>query len=106
MANKIRLTQSAVAAAGCPPGRKDVLIFDRDLSGFALRVTATGGKSFLAQFRSPAGQVRRLPLGRFGTITPEQARRSAVRELGRVAAGDDPVAIRRAEQVARAAEAS
>ena len=93
----MKLTHKTVEAARCPSGRKDVLLFDSGTRGFGLRVTAGGGKSFLAQYSTPTGK-RRLPLGSFGAITVEQARRAAKAILGDVARGLDPAAERAKEK--------
>src|SRR5215217_7331003 len=66
-------TEKRVAALGCPAGRKDRLVFDDAVPGLAVRVAAGGGKTFLAQY-TQAGRKRRVPLGRWGAVTLEQAR--------------------------------
>ena len=38
----VKLTDRTVAALACPAAKKDVLLFDADLRGFGLRVTASG----------------------------------------------------------------
>lgn len=90
-----KLTQRLVEAEQCPPDRKDILVFDAEVTGFGLRVSASGGKTFLAQFRTVAG-LRRMPIGRFGVLTVEEARRRARAILGEAANGRDPFAERRA----------
>ena len=60
-AARVRLTKRTVDAATCPPGRKDTLVFDADLKGFGLRVTAQGAKVFLFQYRAGATVRRALP---------------------------------------------
>ena len=52
-----KLTQRTVEAAKCPPGRKDRLLFDSELLGFGLRVTAAGSRTFLAQYLDPRRQA-------------------------------------------------
>jgi hypothetical protein len=91
----IKLTHRVVEAAKCPPGRKDVLLFDAVTPGFGLRVTAAGSRVFLAQYTTPVGK-RRVPLGPFGKLTVEQARRAALVMLGEAASGADPFADRKA----------
>ena len=93
----MKLTHKTVAAARCPSGRRDVLFFDSETRGFGLRVTAGGGKSFVAQYSTPTGK-RRMPLGSFGAVTVEQARRAAKAVLGDVARGFDPAAERAKEK--------
>ena len=97
MATGIKLTQSAIEDAVCPPGKKDILLFDRETKGFGLRVSKTGTKTFLAQYQS-AGGKRRVVLGTFGVLTPDQARRAAKGILGQAALGADPVADKREKQ--------
>jgi integrase len=91
----VRFTDKTVAAFACPPGRKDVLAFDDTLRGFAVRITAAGGRGFLFQY-TLGGTRRRLPLGEFGTVTTAAARKQAELFRGQVAAGRDPWAERQA----------
>ena len=86
----MKLTKTEIDALTCPPGRKDALFFDEALPGFAVRVTSGGMKVFLFQYRRD-GKVRRLRLGRYGTVTPTEARRQAEIARGEIAAGRDPV---------------
>ena len=96
----MKLTDRTVAAACCPDGRKDVLIFDDALKGFGLRVTSGGKRVFLLQYRVGA-TVRRTPLGLWGTeLTTAQARKKAEALRGQVRDKRDPVAERRAAQAA------
>ena len=77
-------------------GARDVYLWDADLAGFGLKVTPTGSKVYLAQYRigGRKGRTRRVTIGRHGTLTPDQARREARRLLGEVAAGRDPAEAR------------
>lgn len=94
------LTDRAVAAATCPAGRKDMLLFDDRLRGFGLRVTAAGTRSFIFQYRVGA-KVRRTVLGTFGTeLTTAAARAKAEALRGKVRDKADPVAERKAAQAA------
>src|SRR4051794_28154588 len=97
---KDALTQRFVEEVVCPTGKKDVLIFDGDVRGFGLRVTASGGKIFLAQYSGAAGK-RRIRIAPFGTLTVKEARTRAKAILGAAAEGRDPVA----EQQQAAAQA-
>ena len=77
---------------------KDTVFWDRELTGFGVRVLPSATKSFILNYRpGPGGRKapnRRIVLGRCGIITPDQARRMAHEMLGRVAAGQDPAAER------------
>jgi integrase len=95
----LKLGKRELDALVCPPGRRDVLVFDDELTGFAVRVTAAGTRTFLFQYRQ-GKTVRRLRIGEYGDITPAQARRLAEEARGAVAGGGDPAADRRARMVA------
>jgi hypothetical protein len=97
----MKLGKREIDALTCPPGQRDTLAFDDDLTGFALRVTRDGTKTFLFQYRRGVA-VRRVRIGRYGDVTPTQARRIAENLRGRVAAGEDPAAERLAELAAEA----
>jgi integrase len=102
----LELSDGTVRAAECPPGRKDKLIFDDALPGFGLRVTASGKRIFIFQYRV-GDKVRRVMLGNFGTdLTTVQARRKAGVLRGQALDRRDPAAERRAARAATmAAEA-
>lgn len=97
----MKFTQRSVEDAKCPAGKKDVLLFDEETRGFGLRVSASGGKVFLAQYQAAEGK-RRVSLGAFGVLTVDQARKAAKGILGAAALGGDPVAERRAKEAAAA----
>ena len=62
------------------------------LTGFGVRLQPSGAKTFVVNYRSGSGgrtaPNKRVTLGRFGRITPEQARRMAQELLGKVASGE------------------
>lgn len=76
-----------------PEGKNQAQAFYRDsaIPGFGLRVTNTGAKSFIIEKRIN-GKVKRMTLGRYGNLTVEQAKKEAMRVLGDVATGKDPIA--------------
>jgi integrase len=69
-------------------------------AGFGLRIGQNGSKVFLAQYSSPTGK-RRVVIGPFGVLTPDEARKRARAILGSVAAGQDPFAEKRAAIAAK-----
>ncbi|MEO5355304.1 MAG: Arm DNA-binding domain-containing protein [Magnetococcus sp. XQGC-1] len=91
----IKLTKRNVDTA--QPGEQDVFLFDTDMTGFGLKITPTGRKTYLFQYRLN-GSKRRVMIGVHGSPwTPDLARKEAARMLGMVADGQDP-----AEQKAQA----
>lgn len=83
----------------CPlPDSGQLILRDCDLRGFGLRITAGGTKTFIVEKRIK-GRLRRVSIGRYGELTPVQARRQAQQLLGQIAMGMDPVAERRRRQL-------
>lgn len=69
-------------------------MFDRDLPGFGIKITPSGRKVFLFQYRFPpgrGGRTRRVTIGDYGEgLTPDQARALAAKLRGSVATNTDP----------------
>ena len=68
------------------------------LTGFGIQVHPSGIKSFFVNYRTGNGgrkaSNKRVVLGRFGRMSPDQARRLAHQALGKVAGGADPAGER------------
>jgi integrase len=64
-------------------------VFDAKIPGFAVRVAASGVKSFVVLYRVK-GRLRRMTLGRYPTVSLADARLLADDALNRVAHGGDP----------------
>jgi hypothetical protein len=67
--------------------------------------TSSGTAAFVVQFRVGRGRLakrRRVVLGEYPAMTPEQAREQAVMHISAGWRGDDPVAEKRAQQATQA----
>ncbi|EMD0507922.1 TPA: integrase arm-type DNA-binding domain-containing protein, partial [Pseudomonas aeruginosa] len=85
---KIKLTKTAVEAA--QPQAKDVELRDTVVPGFLCKITPTGRRVFMLQYRTNSGQPRKPSLGLYGELTVEQARVKAQDWLAEVRRGGDP----------------
>jgi len=92
-----KLTKRTVDTA--QPELERYIVWDSTLKGFGLRVESSGTKTFLVRYRF-AGRKRFLAVGRFGHLTPEQARGLAQVTLADVRRGSDPAEERRVERAA------
>lgn len=82
-----KLTKRQIEAL--EPTEKDYFVWDTELSGLGIRVFPTGRKQFVLQYRY--GKIsRRMSLGRFGAITPDQARGLALEALVKIRQDVDP----------------
>jgi integrase len=92
---KKKLTKRTVDAI--KPEQGDCFLWDSELAGFGLRVRGGGSKTFIAQYRAGGGrtgQTRRFTIGRYGTLTVEEARLEARKILLAAAQGQDPAGNR------------
>ncbi|MBP8394247.1 integrase arm-type DNA-binding domain-containing protein, partial [Pseudomonas aeruginosa] len=85
---KIKLTKTAVEAA--QPQAKDIELRDTVVPGFLCKITPTGRRVFMLQYRTNSGQPRKPSLGLYGELTVEQARVKAQDWLAEVRRGGDP----------------
>lgn len=95
-----KLTKSYIDSLPIPdkkPDGKAVQAIYRDsaLSGFGLLIGSGGTKSFFVE-RRINGRVKRVSIGRYGHLTPVQARNKAQELLGQIALGKDPRAEKKA----------
>lgn len=90
----ITISKRTVDAA--QPGDRDIFFWDQEVKGFGLKVTPTGGKIYVLQYRiARPGETantpaRRYTIGKHGNFTPEQARSRAKELTLLVASGIDP----------------
>ena len=68
---KIKLTKSAVDAA--QPQAQPVELRDTLVPGFLCKITPTGRKVFMLQYRTNAGERRKPALGLYGELTVDDA---------------------------------
>jgi integrase len=86
-----KLTKKTVDAL---PVRKNVYIaYDDSLPGFGCRVTPSGARSWIVEYRPQGGgrgiAKKRLTLGTTSVLTPDQARQAAGEVLAKVRLGQD-----------------
>lgn len=89
MTERKKLTQRTVEAASIESGRK--IIWDTDIKGFGLRVSSSGKKSYIIDYRNSNRQQRRMNLGTAGDVKAEWARKEAKQVLAKVVQGQDPL---------------
>jgi integrase len=71
-------------------------VFDALVPGLAIRVSATGRKTFTLYYRH-RGRMRRLGLGRYPDVLLEKARKIATQHRGRIFDGADPAGEKQSE---------
>ena len=96
----MKLTERIIESLTCPAGRRDRMAFDDKQAGLGIRVTASGRRTYLAQY-TRGGVKRRIPLGSCAAISLAQAREATRAIMGDVAKGLDP-AVERKRAVAEA----
>lgn len=93
-----KLTKSVVDAAQATG--KEYEVRDTIVPGFLCKVTASGRKVFMLQYRTNAGERRKPKIGLFGELTVDQARSIAQDWLADVRKGSDPSAEKQAARQA------
>lgn len=63
---KIKLTKTAVESA--QPQAKDIELRDTVVPGFLCKITSTGRRVFMLQYRTNSGQPRKPSLGLYGEL--------------------------------------
>src|SRR5438552_8064115 len=87
-----KLTKRTVDASA--PEASRYFVWDSELTGFALRVEPSGRRTFTARYRAGGGRtgtLRQSTVGRYGTVTVDEARTLARKLLGAAAGGRDPI---------------
>lgn len=94
MANKISFTKKVLDKLPLPPVGKRVDYFDTTTNHLTLRVSHVGTKAFVL-YRKIDGVAERLTLGRYPTMTIDQARRMVAQHNGTIAVGQNPAEQKR-----------
>ena len=93
----MRLTERSIK--GIPtPNQRYTLTWDDEFSGFGVRTTANGIKSFIVNYRNADGLQRRVTLGRFPVLSATAARQRAQQLLAKVQLGEDPLEQKKARR--------
>ncbi len=86
----IRITKTVVERAA-----RGSFTSDAEVRGFGLRVSNAGSRSFVVSYRTHSGKQGRTTLGSYPTLTVDQARELARKQLAIVEAGGNPSEDRR-----------
>jgi integrase len=90
----VKLTERKIEKLVTERGRKDRLVFDDAQRGLAVRVTASGGRTYLCQY-TLHGHKARVPLGACSAVSLAMAREAAASVMGDVAKGRNPAQERK-----------
>ena len=96
---KMRLTDNLVKALKSPDDRDYLTTHDEEITGFGVRVTRAGTKSFVLNYRA-GRRERRLTIGKLPDWSVKAAREQAKTLRRQVDFGDDPMASRHADRAA------
>lgn len=94
-----KLTTHMIETAALPRSGQSFL-WDGELKGFGARVAFSGVKSYVLQYRSPDGRLRRMAFARYPVFTVDEARKEAIRMLADVTRGVDPADAKQAKRAA------
>jgi len=97
MNNKIKLSKRSIDSVTPPTDKDFILVWDKEIPGFGLRVTRAGVKSYILQYRIH-GRQRKYTIGRHGDLTADQARKEAMNLRSRINKNADPQADKKKER--------
>lgn len=99
-----KLTKRDVDAVEIPSKGKDAFLWCGEVKGFGLRVKPGGTKTFVAGFRNHRGKYRRVKLGRYPSLTVEQAREQAKKVFASLSEGNDPAERKKKDKTFKTVE--
>jgi len=101
----MKLTERKIEGLTVERGQRDRLVFDDAQRGLAVRVTASGGRTYLCQY-TLHGHKWRVPLGACSALPLSKAREAAAAVMGDVAKGRNPAVERKDAAAAERAKRS
>lgn len=90
-----RITKTAIDQAS-----HGSFLWDSEIGGFGIRVTAAGARSFILQYRTQTGEQGKLTIGRYPAMTVDEARKIAREQRVIVDKGGHPSRDRKAIRTA------
>lgn len=90
-----RITKTAIDQV-----RAGSYLWDSEVRGFGIRVTTAGARSFILQYRTHKGEQGKLTIGRYPSMTVEEARKIAREQRVAVDKGGHPSRDRKAIRLA------
>lgn len=97
MAQRVNFTKAFLDGLKAEPGAR-LAVLDAKVAGLQVRVTAAGVKTFSVFRRVKGGSPERVTLGRYPTMTIEQARRRAAQVNTAIESGANPAEVKRAHK--------
>jgi len=94
------LTKRFVEALQPDEARRDRTYWDDELTGFGLRVRASGAMTWIVMYRNRDHRLRKYTIGPVGSLKPDEARKEAKRRIGEVYGGGDPASDKVAQRKA------
>src|ERR1700709_1956871 len=81
----LHITEKALNQVTVPAGKKYILVFDSQQTGFAVQKTKKGTMSYVIVYRNQANQQRQEKLATVGTVSAQAARGLAKARLDMLA---------------------
>ena len=92
MADRINFTKKRLEKLSCPPGKKIHYVYDEEIPGLAMYITAAGTKKFLVyrKAKGAGNKPVKRGLGKFPAMTVDEARQSAIEAISEINRGRNP----------------